>query len=198
MEMGEQRVRIVAGELKGRRFDAPSGTATRPTSDRVREAMFSSLEAMGSCAGASVLDAFAGSGALSFEALSRGAHHATLVEKSRSALAVLKKNQVELGLGERVTLVAGDTTREAGRIIPGAPFSLLFLDPPYKLDQSEVRGIIENLIASGALVQDAVLVWEHSSGACPELPQGVSLIRERRYGDTTVTMAVVDGVGEVR
>ena len=190
-------MRIVGGALGGRRLVAPAGVATRPTSDRVREALFSALEArLGQGLGsASVLDAYAGSGALGLEALSRGAAYAVFVERETRALAAIKRNVAELDLAEKSRVLPGDVRRLAKRGMPEAPFSLLFLDPPYRIDRSEVRGVIDALISSGALTESALVVWEHASEDGPEWPPGVHPVSERRYGSTTVSIGQVEGVG---
>ncbi|MHB9003277.1 MAG: 16S rRNA (guanine(966)-N(2))-methyltransferase RsmD [Coriobacteriia bacterium] len=191
-------MRLIAGALGGRRIRAPGGTATRPTSDRVREAVFSALETLNAFHGASVLDAFAGSGAMGLEALSRGAGSVTFVDSSARAAAVVRANIDSLGVGDSATLRSGDAIALAGRAaLPGAPFSLLFLDPPYKLDKFKVRRLIESLIESGGLAADALVVWEHATSTAVEWPDAISPVREKRYGDTTVSIARYEE-GEVR
>lgn len=197
MDVGEQRVRVIAGTHRGRRIVAPKGYATRPTADRVREALFSRLGSMDAVSGASVLDAFAGAGALGIEALSRGAAAALFVERDRAALAALRGNLDTLGLASSSAVIAGDVfaTARRGRL-PGAPFALLFLDPPYRIDKAEVRGLIETLIDTGALAQGAVAVWEHDSNECPSWPTGMTDAGTKRYGDTSVSLGIWEGVGE--
>jgi 16S rRNA (guanine966-N2)-methyltransferase len=101
-------MRVVAGELRGRRIDAPEGTKTRPTTDKAREATFNALGSLGVVVGARMVDAFAGSGALGIEALSRGAAHCTFIERDRDALEVLRNNLATLGLEDRSTVVLAD------------------------------------------------------------------------------------------
>src|SRR5690242_18499798 len=140
-------MRIVAGEWRGRRLVAPAGRTTRPTSDRVREAVFSIL---GPLDGESVLDLFAGSGALALEALSRGAGQATLVERDRAALKALRANVEALGAEARV--VAGDAAAfldSAAR--DGAHYDLVFLDPPYRTGLGRELSL-EPVLAPGARV----------------------------------------------
>ncbi|MDF1542527.1 MAG: 16S rRNA (guanine(966)-N(2))-methyltransferase RsmD [Anaerosomatales bacterium] len=184
-------MRIVAGTYRGRRIHAPSGTVTRPTSDRVREALFSRIEATaGPFDGEwSALDLFAGSGALGIEALSRGAGHVTFVERDRSALRVLRSNLESLHLTGRSTVLSGDSFRLVSHAgLSGAPFSLLFLDPPYRIDESEVRKAIDRLVSLETLLLDALVVWEHSSSAHALWPEGFDDLGSRRYGDTAVTL----------
>jgi 16S rRNA (guanine966-N2)-methyltransferase len=169
-------VRVIAGELGGRRLRAPRGAATRPTSDRVREALFSML---GDVGGLRVLDLFAGSGALGIEALSRGAAHATFVERSAPALAALRANLASLRLEARARVHAGDALtalRGAG------PYDLVFLDPPYAAAEalaSELSRALPAVLAAGARV-----VSESDRRAPPAL--ALPLARERRYGDTLI------------
>jgi 16S rRNA (guanine966-N2)-methyltransferase len=173
-------MRIVGGTLGGRVIRAPSGAATRPTSEKVREAIFNILPDV---AGAEVLDLFAGSGALGIEALSRGAAHATFVEQAKPALAVLRANLAELGVADRATIVVGDAVAFATRHGSGRTWRLVLVDPPYRSDLA-VRAVS----ALGDLAPDAVVVIEHDRRHVPPDPLG-SLLRtdERRYGDTCVS-----------
>src|SRR6185503_2588939 len=122
-------MRIIAGAWRGRPLDAPRGQATRPTSDRAREGLFSMLQSrLGSFEGLKVADLFAGTGALGLEALSRGAGHCTFVEKDRRALDILRRNIDRLGAGDRTDVRAQAVEHAAA---PAAPFDLIFMDPPY-------------------------------------------------------------------
>jgi 16S rRNA (guanine966-N2)-methyltransferase len=123
-------MRVVSGELRGRRIEAPPGTDTRPTTDKVREATFNALGSLDLVRDALVVDLFAGSGALGIEALSRGAAHCTFVERDRSALRVLRANIAALGLEERARVVSGDALVQ-GR---GRQADLVLADPPYGFD----------------------------------------------------------------
>jgi len=145
--------------------------------------------------GVAVLDAFAGSGALGLEALSRGAGDALFVERDRRSVVALERNIAELGLDGVARVLVGDVKKlaETGAIPAGA-FSLLFLDPPYRIDRSEVRGVIEALASSGALAEGALIVWEHSTTDQPEWPERVEPVSERRYGSTTVSIGELGGV----
>ena len=162
-------MRIVAGQFKGRAIVPPTGRGTRPTTDRVREALFSALWArLGSFEGVRVLDAFAGSGALGIEALSRGAAFATFVEHDLSALKALRANIASLSLSRTAAEVrAGDTfavcTQDAFLSrAAAAPFSLVMLDPPYALSAAEVAGLLFSLADAGALAPGALVSYEHA------------------------------------
>lgn len=169
-------MRIVAGEWGGRRITAPPGRATRPTTDRVREAWMSAVADR--VPGARVLDLFAGSGALGLEALSRGAERAVFVESAPSALRALRANLEALGAGPRAEVVRGDALRYVGGLEAGA-FDLAFADPPYG------QGLAAALLERFAEVPFAgMLCVEHArDDALPDLPG----LRTRRYGDTSLT-----------
>ena len=165
-------MRVIAGELRGRRLTAPAGSTTRPTSDRVKEATFNALGSLGAIEDATVLDRFAGSGALGIEALSRGAAHCRFVEVDRSALAALRGNLDALGLGpDRATVQAADLAADAG------PWDLALLDPPYAFDGW-------NALLSGLRAELAVC----ESGRSIEVPDGWVLVREKSYGATVVSI----------
>ena len=184
-------MRIVGGKLKGRNLVSPKGEGTRPTSDRVREALMSFLvDRLGSDLGGAVtLDLFAGSGALAFEALSRGASRAVLIEKDRSALQTIASNIATLGVTDRVTVVGSDAlTTGLKRAHTLGPFALLFCDPPYRIDQGKVARALESLGRSGAIASGAALAWEHSAGGAVPEPAGFAQERTYRYGDTAVTL----------
>jgi 16S rRNA (guanine966-N2)-methyltransferase len=174
--------RIVAGSAGGRRLAVPP-SGTRPTSERVREAMFSALEATIGLADARVLDLYAGSGALGLEALSRGAATATFVESDRRALEVLRRNAATLGLPGAVVLpgsVEAILARPAGQ-----PFDVILADPPYRLPDADLAVVLDRLTAGGWLAADGVLVLERAArDGEPTLPAGLAMIRSRRYGDT--------------
>ncbi len=192
-------MRIVAGEFRGRRIAAPPGTDTRPTTDRVREAVFSAVASIAGpdLGGGAVLDAFAGSGALGLEALSRGCETATFVERDRRALGVVRDNVAALGVDGRSRVVAGDALALARRgALPGAPFALLLLDPPYRLSLSEVGSLTSALAENGQLAEGAVVVWEHAAGNDPEWNERFELSARKRYGTTAVDIAVYGGESE--
>lgn len=193
-------MRIIAGEFKGRRLATPKDLQTRPTSDRVREALFSILETRGAVGGASVLDAYAGTGALALEALSRGAAHATVVDRSKSAVTLLTRNIEDLRVTDRTTLICGEADKVLSRArIPGAPFSLLLLDPPYTMDFDRTLTLLEKVAsAEKMLVEGAVIVWEHrgSEGVAPIWPESFLAEEPRLYGDTAISIATFRSSGE--
>jgi 16S rRNA (guanine966-N2)-methyltransferase len=180
-------VRIVGGSLSGRVLRAPAGSATRPTSEKVREALFNILEnRVGSLEGCHVLDLFAGSGALGIEALSRGAAHATFVDAGKPALAAIRANLAELGIaGDRALVVGGDAVAAAARLVPAAPWRLVFVDPPYKSDLAS-RAVLALPVAN--LIPGGTIVIEHDRHNAPPDPLG-TLLRtdQRRYGDTLIS-----------
>ena len=188
-------MRVVAGSLRGRQIAAPRGDATRPTSVRVREAVFSSLYSLSPTIfrGGRVLDAFAGSGALGIEALSRGCRSATFVEKDRAALDCLRTNVRSLGLAASARVVPGDSLALAARgALPGGPFALLLLDPPYRLDTRDVVALVGGLAARDLLELEALVVVEHSTGVAVEWPSEFRLVTRKRYGTTEVDIAVCE------
>ena len=191
--MGEQRMRIVAGRFRGRVFKAPAGENTRPTTDRVREAVFSAIASIAGSdlGGGTALDAFAGSGALGLEALSRGCSHAVFAEQDRSAASTIRDNITTLGVGGDTSLVTGDVVALAERSgLPHQPYSLLLLDPPYRLDAARVRSLVATLAENGQLEDGAVVVWEHGVRVDVEWPAGFSAHKRKRYGTTEVDIAV--------
>lgn len=182
-------MRIVGGAWRGRTLIAPRGTATRPTSDRVREALFDVLTArMGpSLQGASVLDLYAGTGALGLEALSRGAGRAVLVERDDAALRALAANVAALGAHDATSIVVGDVAGAAlDRALAHGPFALLLLDPPYRIEASDVAWALERCEA--ALMPEALVAWEHAVSGQVLAPSGFELVRTYRYGDTAVSI----------
>ncbi len=174
-------MRIVAGRFGGRRIAVPPGRATRPTSDRVREALFAML---GPLDGERVLDAFAGSGALGLEALSRGAASVTFVEHEQRAAAVIRRNIEDLGLAaDEATLVQVPVARalRAARE-RGDAYDLVFLDPPYRLAPALGTELAEAL--APLLTSDARVVTESDRRAPLDLP--LTATHDRRYGDTLI------------
>lgn len=177
--------RIVAGELGGRRLVVPPGRGTRPTSDRVREALFSALGAMLDLPGARMADLYAGSGALGFEALSRGCAHALFVESDARAVATLRRNIAALGVGDSARLVGGPVERVVAEP-PAEPYDLVVADPPYALDDERLTAVLTGL-AAGWLADDAVVVLERATRSGePSWVPGISPVRGRRYGETTL------------
>jgi 16S rRNA (guanine966-N2)-methyltransferase len=179
-------VRIVAGSLGGRVLRAPAGAHTRPTSERVREALFSILgPPPPSPDGGQVLDLFAGSGALGIEALSRGAARAVFIDKARPALDTLRRNLAELGVTDRSETILGDGVAYLGRPAVG-PFRWVFIDPPYR---TELAARALAALPRSALTADAVVVVEHDRRNSPAEVYG-DLLRtdSRRYGDTCLSL----------
>jgi len=181
-------MRITGGTLRSRTLRAPRGSATRPTTDRVREALFGILASAGTLEGANVADLYAGTGALGIEALSRGARRATLVESARPALAALRSNVESLGVEDRVRVLSCDVSACAGRLVSDGPFDLVLADPPWAdVDSGDVATALASLAAAGALSPGATLVLEHASrSAAPDI-LGFAREGTRRYGDTALT-----------
>jgi 16S rRNA (guanine966-N2)-methyltransferase len=174
-------MRVIAGSLGGRVLVAPPGRATRPTSDRVREAVFSML---GPLRGERVLDLFAGSGALGIEALSRGAAHALFVESDSRAIAALRANLDTLGLrGEQAEVRLGDArVLLKNAQVRADTYDLVFVDPPYRFAAELGEQLGDGLAA--CLAPGGRIVFESDRRAVPEL--GLPLTHERRYGDTLI------------
>jgi 16S rRNA (guanine966-N2)-methyltransferase len=165
-------MRVVAGEFRGRRLTAPASPSTRPTTDRVREAIFNALTSIGVVDGALVADLFAGSGALGIEALSRGAEHCTFVESDRHALSAIHDNIATLGLTGRTRVMSGDVLT----MLPRIDCDLAFADPPYEFsDWPRLLDLLRAglLVAEAAAAVDAADGWERQ--------------RVKRYGRTWVT-----------
>ncbi len=176
--------RIIGGVARGRRLATPQGDRTRPTSDRVREALFSSVEAWcGSLHGLRVLDLYAGSGAVGLEAWSRGAAQVTLVEQDRRTAAVISANVRELGCD--VAEVRAVSTLTALAREPASAYDLVFLDPPYPVATTEVEQVLSSLVAHGWLHDGSLVVVERATRGAPlTWPEGLVADRERRYGET--------------
>ena len=168
-------MRVVAGIARGRRLDGPPGSATRPTADRVREATFNALGSLAAVEGATVLDLFAGSGALGIEALSRGAAAATFVDHDAKALTVVRRNLEATGLGDRATVLRTDATTFAG-----GHFDLVLLDPPYAFGDEAWSRLLADL--------DAEVVVIESDREVP-VPEPWRVLRAKKYGGTVVSIA---------
>lgn len=176
-------MRVVAGEARGRTLAAPPGRATRPTADRVREATFNALHSLDAIEDVTVLDLFAGSGALGIEALSRGARHATFVDHDAGALAVVRRNLEATGFVDRATVLRADAERHE----PPEPVGLALLDPPYAFGDDQWAALLGRLPASIAVVE--------SDREVPVPPPWV-ILRARRYGSTVVTIARQEGIAQ--
>lgn len=181
--------RVIGGTAGGRRLRTPPGDRTRPTSDRVREALFSALEsALGSLAGLRVLDLYAGSGAVGLEAASRGAAHVCLVEQHRRTALLVEDNARALGLSDRVEVLALPVTSVLGRP-PDHPYDVVFADPPYPLPDAGLAAALALLTAHGWLTHGAVVVVERPSRVDVRWPEGLTAGRVRRYGETALHWA---------
>nr|WP_207630765.1 MULTISPECIES: 16S rRNA (guanine(966)-N(2))-methyltransferase RsmD [unclassified Actinopolyspora] len=187
--MGEDGAvtRIVAGSAGGRRIEVPQ-RGTRPVTERVREALFSALEAMTELSGMRVLDLFSGSGGFGFEALSRGAAHTTFVESDRKAAAVLRRNAA--GLGFESLDVRQAQVRSVLSGAPREPYDLVFADPPFAMDPAELDECWTALVLNQWLSADALVVVERFwNTPAPEWPRGLEPLRSKRYGDAAVYWA---------
>lgn len=186
-------MRIIGGALRGRRLSAKPGSATRPTADRVREAIASALQARGWIEDARVLDLFAGTGALGFEALSRGARSALLVDSDREAAASIRRDAELLGLRERTAVLELDLLARGPRVEAAlrksclGPFSLTFADAPYALS-AEVVQLVERLALAGVLAPAAPVVIEHAERVSLTPPACFEEISRYRYGDSAITL----------
>lgn len=160
-------MRVIGGEFRSRRLKTIPGPDTRPTPDRLRETLFDILRPR--VAGARFVDAYAGTGAVGIEALSRGAAHVVFLEKSRQAIEVIRQNVLSLGLADRVTIVAGPVVQA----LPRYPADIVFLDPPYE-QESEYTAALEVLGES----PPPLVVVQHSSRC--ELPESAGALRRRR------------------
>lgn len=175
--------RIIAGAARGRRLQVPAGVGTRPTADRAREGLFSSLQSMLDLEGARVLDLYAGTGALGLEALSRGAASATLVEEDLAAVTAIRANLDTLGLPGGFVVPQRVETFLANP--PEPRYDLVLIDPPYEL---EVAPVLGTLVAW--LAEDAVVMVERSTrGGAPTWPAELVEERSRRYGEATLWYA---------
>jgi 16S rRNA (guanine966-N2)-methyltransferase len=181
--------RIIAGAARGRRLSVPS-QGTRPTSDRAREAMFSTLESdLGAFAGVRFLDLYAGTGAVGLEAASRGAQEVTLVESDRAVTRVLQANVTTVGLAGVAVRVAD--VRVVVAAAAGAAYDVAFLDPPYSTDDAEVHAVLSALAQHDWLADEAVVVVERRSRG-PQFvwPDGFVPQRARRYGEAMLWYAL--------
>ncbi|CAN5612512.1 16S rRNA (guanine(966)-N(2))-methyltransferase RsmD [soil metagenome] len=177
--------RIIAGLAGGRTLQTPRGSSTRPTTDRVREALFSRIDAVLDLQGAHVLDLYAGSGALGLEAASRGAAVVRCIEADRRTATLISGNAAQLGLDavevranrvERVLAAGSDTA-----------YDLVLADPPYPLSEPEISAMLQALVAGGWLAGEAMVVLERSHRSpMPDWPAGIDHVGSRRYGQTAL------------
>lgn len=179
-------MRVIAGTLRGRPLRAPTGMDTRPTTDRVRESLFSVL---GDVHGARVLDLFAGTGALAIEAISRGAAHAVCVESARHCVPVLRANVASLAIESSVVIIARKVGECARSLAAHAPFDLVFADPPWAMVPSgelgrELRAVF---VETAFFAADCRFVVEHAARDAAPTIDGLVAGETRRWGDTAVT-----------
>jgi 16S rRNA (guanine966-N2)-methyltransferase len=179
-------LRVIAGSARGRRLSVPAGDDVRPTKDRVREAVFSALDARGAVDEASVLDLYAGTGALAIEALSRGAARAVLVERSQVAAATARLNLDTTGFTKIARVEARDVSTFLAARPLEAPFGLVLCDPPYDIGDEQLASVLDRLATSGWLTDDALVVVERAHRAQVHAPTGLRVVWERRFGDTLV------------
>ena len=175
-------MRIISGSARGCTIQAPQGMETRPTQDYVRESLFNILRAQ--VAEADVLDLFAGSGALGLEAVSRGAQSAVFVDSGRAAIQCVKRNIAALRMEERCEVLPCDW-RSAVKRLTGRQFDLVFIDPPYRMENT--GEMCAEMDAAGLLTEECLLVVEHRKGKAPVLSERFEAQDTRRYGDTEIT-----------
>lgn len=185
----QRNPRIIAGEAGGRRLTVPPGEGVRPTSDRVKESVFSAL-GPGRLVGARVIDLYAGSGALGLEALSRGADEVLLVERDPAAARAIRTNIETLGFAGRAILRIAPVAAVLGGPVPEQRFDLALLDPPYDTSAAELEGAVRLLVEGDWLTPEATVVVERAAGS-PSLrwPAHWGSTWERCYGDTLVLFA---------
>lgn len=175
--------RIISGTYGGRRLQSPPGDGTRPTTDRVREALFSSLQSeFGSLDGLRFLDLFAGSGTIGLEAASRGAAHVDLVESDRGAAHVITANIAELRC--TVAHVMATTVERFVRTKPKASYDVIFLDPPYAYEHESLEQLLQAISGPAWLAGDGVVVVERSRRDAFTWPEPLTGLRDKKYGDT--------------
>lgn len=184
-------MRIVGGTWRGRTLVAPEGRGlTRPTTDRTRESIASMILSQRGLdlTGNSILDAFAGSGAIGFELISRGADRATFVDTSHAALSCIRTNAKSLGASEdEVRIIRGDISQLVATSIGGSPFDVVILDPPYAMPASVVTDVVAKLMATKQMNAEAIIVYERAATA-PSIDitgiDGIQLLRTKRHGMT--------------
>ena len=187
-------MRVIGGALSGRRFGAPSGRGTRPTSDRVREALASALQSRGAFIGASVLDLFAGTGALSFEALSRGAAETVAVDRDPRLLREIERSAVALGIDEQTRTMRLDLLGNPAAAVRKLPvvtdgFDLVFVDAPYA-NIEMVPALLGELGSQGRLASNAWIAVERPAAHEWTWPNGLAPDAEYRYGQTGISLGV--------
>lgn len=179
--------RVIAGSAGGRRLAVPPGNGTRPTSDRAREGLFSTWEALlGTLDGVRIADLYAGSGAVGLEALSRGAVHALLVEADPKAVRTVRENARSVGL-PGAEIRTGKAEQTVTGPAPADPYDVVFLDPPYAVTDDDLREILLTLRSQGWLAEGALVTVERATrGGEFGWPEGFEPLRSRRYGEATL------------
>ena len=180
-------MRIIAGQFKGRRLKTPSWDDLRPTSDKLRETLFNILAPR--LDGARVLDAYAGTGAVGIEALSRGAAHVTFIEQDRRAAALIASNLAICGVKQGYTIECDDVARSLRRMAQDVEFHLVLLDPPYDADAETVKQVLA--AAAARTAADGLLVLERATRRVLGAPETLRHIRDVVSGDSTLTMMQV-------
>ncbi len=174
-------MRIIAGTNKGRRLKAPTWDGLRPTSDKLRETLFNILAPR--IDGARVLDVFAGTGAVALEALSRGAAAATCIDSDRRAATLIEANAALCGEQKRCAIIRDGVERALQRPLPGGPFDIIVLDPPYEYD-----ALAEAVTQAGTQrAPNGIVVLEHASRVAPPVPAGLALTRTVKSGDSALS-----------
>jgi len=182
-------MRIISGTAKGRKLFAPAGDETRPTSDKIRGSVFNIIGQR--VYDAQVLDLFGGTGALSLEAISRGAAHAVIVDSARAALQAIERNARNVAkedFDKRIRILKSDYRSAIGQL-EGRVFDLVFLDPPYRMAEAYADALLR-LDALGCITEDTLIVMERSKSAEVSVPEGFESIDTRFYGDTAVEFVV--------
>ena len=184
-------MRIIAGEARGRRIEAPAGRNTRPTLDRIRENMFNILQA--DIPESRILDLFAGSGALSLEAISRGAVSAVMVDSDRKASMIQKQNAESLRFDDRIRFFCCDWTRAVHTLQEeGRKFDIVFLDPPYAT--TDLRPVFTALVP--LMEKESMIVLEHEAGKSVSVPPEFEILKDRSWGFCAVTVYRLNAEGE--
>ena len=187
-------MRVIAGTAKGRKLKAPRGRTIRPTSDRVKEAIFNMIGT--EVVGASVLDLFAGTGALGIEALSRGAEKSTFVDESRKAVSLVDENLRLTDLRDKGKVIKGKVETVIERLVGERElYNLIFLDPPYRISVTMLSSICQR-VADALLAADGLMILEHSSKLESPDISGVKNGASKKYGDTAVTVYRKEGTGD--
>lgn len=186
-------MRIVAGTHRGRRLEVPEGLDTRPTTDRVREAIMSSLYSLlGSFDSINVLDAFSGTGAMGLESLSRGAAHATLNDIAPASRACISENVRNLHYEEPDVRISSVDILRLGLPGDNAPYNLVFLDPPYAVEEKDIALILDKAYEEGLFAPDCIIVYEHDKTTDSALfAAHFEIIKEKQYGKTYTTYLCV-------